>query len=213
MVIKGLIDEDFINYKKPSMVIMFPHCTFKCEKDCGQRVCQNSTLAKSPDITISMKELCTRYLSNFISQAIVCGGLEPMDSFDDLISLILTLRYEHQCNDDIVTTVRIALRSKNSAAVSAPVAFIAATASQAARVVGKRRSADSLAGAIRPVRNVASARNASVPSLPGMRRVMISKGSSHSANGRIVRPSAIRTWMFLKLIGANISHIYFFSKF
>lgn len=102
MVIKGLVDEDFVNYKKPSMVIMFPHCTFKCEKDCGQRVCQNSTLAQSPDITISMKELCTRYLSNFISQAIVCGGLEPMDSFDDLISLILTLRYEHQCNDDIV---------------------------------------------------------------------------------------------------------------
>ena len=86
------------------------------------------------------------------------------------------------------STVRIALRSKNSAAVSAPVAFIAATASHAACVVGKRRSADSLAGAIFPVRNVASARNRSVPSLPGMRRVMISNGSSHSANGRIVRP-------------------------
>ena len=102
MVIKGLIDEDFVNYKKPSMVIMFPHCTFKCEKDCGERVCQNGALAQSPNITISMKELCSRYMSNFISQAIVCGGLEPMDSFEDLLSLVLTLRYEYQCNDDII---------------------------------------------------------------------------------------------------------------
>ena len=102
MVIKGLIDEDFVNYKKPSMVIMFPNCTFKCEKDCGQRVCQNGALAQSQSIAISMKELCTRYVSNFISQAVVCGGLEPMDSFEDLLSFILTLRYEYQCNDDIV---------------------------------------------------------------------------------------------------------------
>ena len=32
MIIKGLIDEDFINYKKPSMVIEFPYCNFKCDK-------------------------------------------------------------------------------------------------------------------------------------------------------------------------------------
>ena len=44
MVIKGIIDEDFVNYKKPSMTIEFPYCSFKCDKECGQQVCQNSAL-------------------------------------------------------------------------------------------------------------------------------------------------------------------------
>ena len=37
MEIKGLISEDFINYKKPAMTIMFPRCTFKC----NEVLCQN----------------------------------------------------------------------------------------------------------------------------------------------------------------------------
>ena len=47
MKIKGLISEDFVNYKKPSMTIMFPYCIgFKC----GAEYCQNSPLAKSKNI-------------------------------------------------------------------------------------------------------------------------------------------------------------------
>ncbi len=53
MVIKGIIDEDLINYKKPCMVIEMPFCNFKCDKECGLQVCQNSTLAKSQNINIS----------------------------------------------------------------------------------------------------------------------------------------------------------------
>ena len=52
MILKGLIDEDFINYKKPSMVLEFPYCTFKCDKECGRQVCQNSDLASAPNIEI-----------------------------------------------------------------------------------------------------------------------------------------------------------------
>ena len=37
MRIKFLVDEDFVNYKKPSMFIGFPSCTWKCEKECGQK--------------------------------------------------------------------------------------------------------------------------------------------------------------------------------
>ena len=33
MVVKGIVDEDFVNYKVPSMTIMFPYCDFKCEVD------------------------------------------------------------------------------------------------------------------------------------------------------------------------------------
>ena len=102
MVIKGLVDEDFVNYKKPAMYIAFPSCTFKCERECGQKMCQNSTLAMAPDIFITTQKLCIRYLSNKITRAIVCAGLEPMDSFEDLYTFIYDLRFRYECDDDVV---------------------------------------------------------------------------------------------------------------
>lgn len=102
MVIKGLVDEDFVNYKKPSMFIAFPNCSFKCEKECGQQVCQNSTLATAPNIEISANEICKRYVTNHITQALVFGGLEPLDSIDNVFELLLKLRYYYKCTDDVV---------------------------------------------------------------------------------------------------------------
>lgn len=101
MIIKELRDEDFVNYKKPSMFIAFPSCTFKCERECGKKMCQNSELVKALDINIGVPNLVDRYLSNPITSAIVCGGLEPFDSFEDLWRLIFCLRVKG-CNDDIV---------------------------------------------------------------------------------------------------------------
>lgn len=100
MIIKQLIDEDFTNYKKPSMFIGFPSCTWKCEKDCGMRVCQNSALAKAKGIEIEVDELVSRYLNNPITKAVVCGGLEPFDSWRDLKAFISQLRT--QTADDLV---------------------------------------------------------------------------------------------------------------
>ena len=100
MIIKGLIDEDFVNYKKPSMVIEMPYCSFKCDKECGQQVCQNSALAKAENILINTGKLVERYLNNPITKAVVFQGLEPFDSFDDLYDFCETLRYF--CDDDIV---------------------------------------------------------------------------------------------------------------
>ena len=102
MKIKNLIDEDFIQYKKPSMFIGFPNCNFKCDKECGQQVCQNSKLANSANIEISKKALCERYLNNPITSAIVCGGLEPFDSKFDLIAFVDYLRRNCECHDDII---------------------------------------------------------------------------------------------------------------
>ena len=102
MIIKGLIDEDFINYKKPAMVIEFPYCSFKCDKECGQPVCQNSPLVNEPNIEISYDDLLTRYINNPITEAIIFQGLEPFDSISDVINLILWLRIKYNCKDDIV---------------------------------------------------------------------------------------------------------------
>lgn len=96
MKIKGLISEDLVNYKKPSMTIIFPYCTFKC----GEGYCQNSELAKAPIIEINVNNLVDRYINNPITEAVVMQGLEPFDSWDDLKSFIHELR--EYCNDDIV---------------------------------------------------------------------------------------------------------------
>ena len=102
MMIKTIVDEDFVNYKKPSMFIAFPRCTWKCEKECGERVCQNSTLATSPNIYIDARKIAERYIKNSLTSAIVLGGLEPMDSFGELSFLLHVIRHELKCNDDIV---------------------------------------------------------------------------------------------------------------
>lgn len=94
MKIKGIITEDLINYKKPSMVIEFPICkNFKCDQECGQQVCQNSALATAANIEISIEDVVKMYINNDITQAIVCQGLEPFDSWEDLWKLIVEFRY------------------------------------------------------------------------------------------------------------------------
>lgn len=100
MLIKGIISEDFLQYKKSSMVVLFPTCSFKCEKECERKVCQNSELALAPSIDISIYDIVERYTNNMITQAIVFGGLEPFDSFNDMVSLIKSLR--SVTSDDIV---------------------------------------------------------------------------------------------------------------
>lgn len=75
------------------MFIGFPSCTWKCEKECGEHCCQNSALAQGPNFNISINDLIERYMNNPITKAIVCGGLEPFDSWDDLQCFILNLRY------------------------------------------------------------------------------------------------------------------------
>lgn len=96
MKIKGLITEDFVNYKKASMTIIFPYCTFKC----GKGYCQNSSLAKTPIIEISVDDLVNRYINNPITEAVVMQGLEPFDSWNDLKKFVKKLREYN--NDDIV---------------------------------------------------------------------------------------------------------------
>ena len=100
MLIKGIMDEDFVNYKKPSMYIAFPFCTFKCDKEFGCAICQNSTLANAPDIVTAPSDIVKRYLSNPISKAIVISGLEPFDSILSLSDLIE--RFRRDTKDDIV---------------------------------------------------------------------------------------------------------------
>lgn len=100
MVIKDLVETDFINYKRISMFIAFPKCTFKCDKEANCQICQNSHLAKQRDIAVTPEFIVHKYESNPLTKAIVLGGLEPFDSFTDLVKLIREIR--KVTDDDIV---------------------------------------------------------------------------------------------------------------
>lgn len=99
MLIKQFVDEDFINYKVPCMFIGMPNCSMKCESE-GNFICQNRKLLEEPSKEVTATDLILRYISNPITGAIVFGGLEPLDSFDDLIHFIMAFRYE--CNDPVI---------------------------------------------------------------------------------------------------------------
>lgn len=92
MQIKTYIEEDFNNYKTPSMLIGFPSCTFKCDSECGRQVCQNCELAQSPNQEVDIAQLVKTYEDNKITNAIVFGGLEPFDSWDDMFDLVVAFR-------------------------------------------------------------------------------------------------------------------------
>ena len=99
--LKGIIWEDFVNYKKPCMTLMFPKCSFKCDKENGAQLCQNWGLAAAPSQTVQIESLMERYKSNPITEAIVLQGLEPLDSPIDCYIVAAALR-RLKINDDLV---------------------------------------------------------------------------------------------------------------
>ena len=95
-IIKDIIIEDFVNYKKPCMTIMTPYCIgFKC----GQELCQNSELATTPNVIVTLSYIITSYMQNPITEAICFQGLEPFDSPDIFYCISDIRKY---ISDDIV---------------------------------------------------------------------------------------------------------------
>ena len=76
-----------------------PKCDFKCDKECGSQVCQNSDLARQLDIKVDAIKVVKQYVSNPITEAIIFQGLEPFYDEDLLLWVNLIRAYTH---DDIV---------------------------------------------------------------------------------------------------------------
>lgn len=96
MILSGILFEDFVNYKKTSMTLMFPYCSFKC----GKNVCQNESLSNTLKFQVNEEDIISRYLDNPITKAIVMQGLEPFDSWEDLWNFIG--KFREKSDDDIV---------------------------------------------------------------------------------------------------------------
>lgn len=101
MKLIDIIETDFVNYKVPCMTVMFPYCSFKCNKECNKQVCHNTLLQDSELVELDIDEIVQDYyLPNIVTEAIVMQGLEPFDSFNDLKELVK--EFSECCNDDIV---------------------------------------------------------------------------------------------------------------
>lgn len=106
MKIKGLKDEDFVNYKKPAMFIITSVCDWKCciEQKLDIGICQNSELTKANTIDFPIEKIYERYVANPITSAIVIGGLEPFLQFSDVYSLVKHFRINGCCDDIVIYT-------------------------------------------------------------------------------------------------------------
>ena len=104
MIIKAIVDEDFVNYKKPSMYIGTAFFDGKCCRDAGlpMSVCQNDEWRKTATIDIDDDYVIKRYISNPITQAICFAGLEPFEQFSEMFMFIKKLRKDFKCFDTIV---------------------------------------------------------------------------------------------------------------
>ena len=99
----GILFEDFINYKVPSMTLAFPYCSMKCNKEYGECICQNNELCISKNIKeFDIDSIILHYTKNDITKAFVFMGMEPLDSFDEVIGLIDQIRKVYDIKDDII---------------------------------------------------------------------------------------------------------------
>lgn len=104
--LKGVVMEDFINYRLPSMFLISSYCDWKCCHDGGfsETVCQNNNIANIPIKEFAYSSLLKAYISNNISKAVVVGGLEPFKQFDEIYGLISHFRQNNICDVFVIYT-------------------------------------------------------------------------------------------------------------
>ena len=122
MKIRGIRPDDFVNYKKPSTFVIFPYCSMKCDIEANCKICQNSELMSMPIMEVPANTIVAHHMNNSITHAVVCGGMEPMDTFEDLLALLSALRsfteddfviYTGYNKDEIADKISILQRYKN----------------------------------------------------------------------------------------------------
>lgn len=97
MQVTNIIMEDTANYKKISMFIGTPYCSGKCWRELGldSSICQNDRLRDSNKLCISINDLIELYDNHPLCEAVVFGGMEPLDSVEDLNAFVMNFRYRH----------------------------------------------------------------------------------------------------------------------
>ena len=89
--------EDTANYKKISMFIGTPYCSGKCWRELGldSSICQNDRLRDGNKLCIYINDLIELYDNHPLCEAVVFGGMEPLDSVEDLNTFVMNFRHRH----------------------------------------------------------------------------------------------------------------------
>lgn len=86
MLLLGVKTDNVTDYKKTSLLIAFPNCIGKCKG------CQNQHLIDNPQnkeyLQVTADSIADFYNRLSTHNAIVMAGLEPLDSFNDVIDII-----------------------------------------------------------------------------------------------------------------------------
>lgn len=100
MRVKEIVFEDFVNYRKASMIGTIS-CNGKCCTEAGipLSICQNDAFRTCQAISIDNHTIIDKYLNNPITSAIVFGGLEPFEQYNEVYHFIREFR---ECSDDDV---------------------------------------------------------------------------------------------------------------
>ena len=101
--LRAVVDEDFLNYKEPSMFLITCFCDFKCCHEAGipESVCQNEPMIEGTSIMeLDNDYIIKHYLDNDITKAVVIGGLEPILQFPEVREFIRDFR--KVSNDTVV---------------------------------------------------------------------------------------------------------------
>lgn len=103
---RGVIVEDFCNFKLPSLFISSISCDWKCciEQGVGREICQNESIASSPIVDMSDVDILSLFTGSDITRAVVIGGLEPFLQFDEIDRLIALFRKSDVNCDFIIYT-------------------------------------------------------------------------------------------------------------
>ncbi len=104
MIVRTIVDEDFVQYKEPCMYIATAFCNGKCCKEAGipLSVCLNDAWRGTATIAMVDEGIIERYLSNSITTTICFAGLEPFEQFNQVYDFIEKLRKDYSCNDTVL---------------------------------------------------------------------------------------------------------------
>lgn len=98
MLVKTILPEDYVNYKKPALFISSSRCDGNCPN------CQNQFLKDQTTLNIDNKRLVKLFIDNPLTEAIVLAGLDPFASFEDTLEFYKELRKESPTTTVVIYT-------------------------------------------------------------------------------------------------------------